>query len=68
MTACPTLQGEFQIRTAGTFPIAPHLRPKPSPLQHLDLCPKYRRLHLRSPFADHWVTQWIDLDEAASPS
>ena len=54
------------IRTAGTLPVAQHLKPKPSPLQNLDLCPKYKRLHLPPPFAVHWVTEWVDVDEASS--
>jgi hypothetical protein len=54
------------IRTSGTLPVAQHLRPKPA-FQHLDLdlCPKYTRLRLPSPFAVHWTTNWVDLDEAA---
>lgn len=56
---------DLMIRTNGTLEVAEHLRPKPArSLQHLDLCPKYTRIP--RPFAIRWVTEWIDLDEAAS--
>jgi hypothetical protein len=59
------MTGDQMTRTSGTLPVAEHLRPQPA-FQHLDLCPKYTRLRLPSPFAVHWTTVWIDLDEAAS--
>jgi hypothetical protein len=59
------MSDDRMTRTGGTLPIAPHLKPKPAYfLQNFGCCPRYIRLHLPTPFAVHWVTEWVDLADA----